>query len=170
MNILDFIIVGLLFTGMVMGYRRGFIMHTARLISFIVAVIVAFRYKGQLDPLLREWLPYPLSQLEGEWIWLAVFNAEGIFYGALAFILLFFATKLVLHVIFRILDGISRLPGLNLANRSLGLLVGALQMAIVVFLMVHVLFFLPWETGKTLLLNSELASWLMKKSPLFSLL
>lgn len=169
MNLIDLAIILLLLVGMVIGYRRGFIMHSVKLISFVAALFVAYRYRGVAEPLLREVLPYPLAQLEGNWIWLSLLNLEGIFYSVLAFLLLFFTTRLVLMILARLLDRLSHLPGLNLANRSLGLVLGAVQMVLIIFVMVHLLFFLPWETGQNLLENSGLASWLIKQSPLLSL-
>ncbi len=170
MNLLDLIMTVLLIASMVYGYRRGFIQQTVRFLGTIVALVIAFRYRHEAEPIIREWLPFPLSGKEGEWLWLSVFNVEHLYYSLATFLLLFLIIKLGVSIVARILEVIARLPGLNLANKSLGMLVGILKMGLILFIVTHVLFFLPWETGQSLLSSSKLGLWFMDKSPILSTL
>lgn len=170
MNVLDVIMAGLLVAGMVWGYRSGFIRQTARLVGFVIALIVALRYRSMVEPTVRELIPYPLSGKEGEWVWLLVFNMEGLYYTTLSFLLLFLAVQLAVSLIALLLEALSRLPGFRLANKSLGLVMGVLKMGLFLFIVAHLLFFLPWELGQHLLADSALGRWMVNNSPLVSLL
>jgi uncharacterized membrane protein required for colicin V production len=161
---------GLLVAGMVLGYRRGFIKQTVSFLGLIVALVVAFRFRGEFEPFVREWIPFPFSGKKAEWVWLTVFNIETVYYSALAFALLFLIIKLAISLVARLLDAVSRLPGLNLANKSLGMIVGILKMGLILFIISHILFFLPWETGQALLYDSKLGLWMVNNSPFVSVL
>src|SRR5690606_30698425 len=122
------------------------------------------------EPTVRELIPYPLSGKEGEWVWLLVFNMEGLYYTTLSFLLLFLAVQLAVSLIALLLEALSRLPGFRLANKSLGLVMGVLKMGLFFFIVAHLLFFLPWELGQHLLADSALGRWMVNNSPLVSLL
>lgn len=166
MNTLDLIIIGFFIVGVLMGYRRGFILQAIHLIGFFVAYIVAYRYFDKLSPVLKTWVPYPLMDEEvSNSFWLQMFDVEGMFYSALSFALLFFGTKILLHLVGRLLHLIALLPGLNIANRSLGGALGFVEVFVILFVLVHVMLFLPWETGQMWLSESQIALWMTEQTP-----
>lgn len=170
MNILDVVMAGFLVVGMVWGYQSGFIKQTARLVGFFVALIVAWRYRSSVEPVVREFVPFPFSGKEDEWLWLIVFDIERLYYLILSFLILFLSIRLGISLIAILLEALSRLPGFRLANKSLGLVLGALKMGLLLFILSHLLFFLPWELGQDLVSDSALGRWMVNQSPLVSLL
>jgi uncharacterized membrane protein required for colicin V production len=168
MSLMDLVIVILFIAGVVIGFRRGFILQAIHLIGFLVAYIVAYRYFDQVSPMLKTWLPYPLTEETGSSPWLQVIDVEGMYYAAIAFALLFFGTKIALQVVGRCLHLITLLPGLNIANRSLGGILGFLEVTIIIFVIAHVLLFIPWSTGQIWLSESVIGSWMTEQSPYVS--
>jgi uncharacterized membrane protein required for colicin V production len=166
MGTLDLIIIILFVLGVLMGYRRGFILQVIHLVGFFVAYIVAYRYFDEFSTVLKSWIPYPFMDEEvGNTFWLTLFNVESMFYSALSFALLFFGTKILLQLIGRLLHLVTLLPGLNMANRSLGAAFGFLEVFIILFVLVHVMLFFPWETGQMWLHESKIALWMTEQTP-----
>jgi uncharacterized membrane protein required for colicin V production len=166
MSTVDLIIIGLFIVGVLMGYRRGFILQVVHLVGFFVAYIVAYRYFDDFSPVLKTWVPYPLMDEEvGNSFWSQMFDVEGMFYSALSFAILFFGTKILLQLVGRLLHLIALLPGLNMANRSLGGVMGLVEVFVILFVVVHVMLFLPWETGQMWLHESQIALWMTEQTP-----
>ncbi|GAA0374701.1 CvpA family protein [Bacillus horti] len=160
MSTFDIVILCLLVAGFIMGYKRGLIKQAIHMVGFIVAIIVAFLFNGTVAEMLQGVIPYPFSEPEGAASLLLILDLERMFYKALAFALLFFGTKLVLSLIGHLLTAVASLPGLNLINRWLGGTLGVLQIFVLMFIVVHVLFFIPWETGHQWLASSSIAQWM----------
>lgn len=168
MSIMDLVILIAFVAGLVVGFRRGFILQAVHLIGFLVAYIVAYRYFDKLSPMLKTWLPYPLSEEAGSSLWLQMIDVEGMYYAAIAFALLFFGTKIALQIIGRLLHVITLLPGLNIANRSLGGILGFIEVTLIIFVIVHVMLYIPWQTGQLWLSESIIGSWMTEQTPYVS--
>lgn len=168
MSAMDLVIVILFAAGVVIGFRRGFILQAVHLIGFLVAYIVAYRYFDQVSPMLKTWLPYPLTEEAGSSLWLQMIDVEGMYYAAIAFGLLFFGTKIALQIIGRLLHVITLLPGLNIANRALGGVLGFIEVSIIIFVIVHVMLFIPWSTGQMWLSESVIGTWMTEQTPFVS--
>lgn len=168
MSIMDLVILIAFVAGLVVGFRRGFILQAVHLIGFLVAYIVAYRYFDKLSPMLKTWLPYPLSEEAGSSLWLQMIDVEGMYYAAIAFALLFFGTKIALQIIGRMLHVITLLPGLNIANRSLGGILGFIEVTLIIFVIVHVMLYIPWQTGQLWLSESIIGSWMTEQTPYVS--
>lgn len=166
--ILDALIIIFIVLGVWHGFKTGFILQATRLISYLVAIFIAYRYSGELSATLSEFIPYPFQTSDGaSALVLDLVNAEHAFYLVIAFLILFFGTKLAIVLIAHALNTIAKLPGLNITNKLLGLLLGGLKVFIFVFITVHILFLIPWETGQNWLSNSHLGMYIIRQSPLF---
>jgi uncharacterized membrane protein required for colicin V production len=166
MSTFDLIILILFAAGSLMGFRRGFILQAVHLLGFFIAYLVAHRYFDQFSPFLQSWIPYPFEDHQVNQPFIKrLIDTEKMFYSALSFALLFFGTKFGLQIIGNLLHMIALLPGLNLANRTLGGLLGFIEVFIIVFIIVHVLGFLPWETGQDWLNHSTVAMWITESTP-----
>lgn len=168
MSIIDLVIVILFVAGIAIGFRRGFILQAVHLIGFLIAYIVAYRYFDKLSPMLKTWLPYPLTEEAGSSLWLQLIDIEGMYYSAIAFALLFFGTKIALQIIGRFLHLITLLPGLNIVNRSFGGILGFIEVTIIIFVIVHVMLYIPWQTGQIWLSESIIGSWMTEQTPYVS--
>ena len=145
------------------GYRRGFILQVVHLFSFLIAAFVSFRYYREITPYVQAWIPYPFEEA-GASLWLKVVDTEVIFYYFLSFVLLFFGTKLALRLLAHLLNLVALLPGLNLANRWLGVLLGLAEVLLIILVSIHVLNLLPWQRGQALLADSSLANWFIQQT------
>lgn len=169
MNMLDLIVIILFLLGIWRGYRRGFILQVVHLVGFIIAYMVAFRYLHEISPILEEWIPYPFhDQKVVKPLWMQLVDTEKMFYSAISFALLFFGTKIALQIVAHLLNLIALLPGLNMANRWLGVTLGFLEVFIIVFIGVHILLFIPWETGQNMLNESVIGLWMTEYTPFVS--
>jgi uncharacterized membrane protein required for colicin V production len=172
MSHVDLIIIIIFIAGILMGYRRGFILQVVHLLGFFAAYIVAYRYFKEFAIVLQDWIPYPFMDQETGTteppFWMQMFDMESMFYSAIAFAALFFGTKLALQVIGHVLHTVALLPGLNMANRWLGAALGFLEVLIILFIIAHVLVFIPWETGQIWMSQSKIALWLLEQAPYFS--
>ncbi|WP_202078250.1 CvpA family protein [Caldalkalibacillus salinus] len=169
MGMMDVILIICFLLGFYTGYRRGFILQAVHLVGFIVAYVVAYRYFRDVAPMLETWVPYPFHDQEVvSGFWVEMMQIETLFYSAIAFALLFFSTKFILMLIGHLLTMIARLPVLNFANRWLGGILGFVGAFIVTFVLVHVMLFIPWQTGQDSLTDSAVATWMLDKGSFLS--
>ena len=108
---LDIAVLIILCFGFLMGLRRGFILQLIHLTGFIIASIIAYLYYEQLAPKLTLWVPYP--NLSTNLTLPSVFdnvNLEDAYYRAIAFVVIFFAVKILLQIIGSMLDFVAQIP------------------------------------------------------------
>lgn len=166
MNIFDGILIIITLMGIAMAYQRGFILQAASVVGWIVSLVIAYRFSGDMAPYLQEIIPNPMSNQEDSGsIWAVLLDFDTWFYTIIAFLLLFFLTRLCISIIARVLNSISKLPILNFVNSILGAVLGFLQMVLISFFLIHLLFFLPWETGQIWVEESTIAYWFLGYSP-----
>ncbi len=167
MNILDLLIIVFLILGTVIGYRKGLILQAMNLLGYVVALVVAFRFATDAAPFIGRIVPFSGPDMADGSLLSGLFDGQSVLYTIIAFLLLFILTKVFMSILARILHGIAKLPGLNLINRLLGGGLGLVQVALFSFITIHVLKFLPWETGQMWVEQSSIALWLLEQSPLF---
>lgn len=166
MNTVDIVILCLWIIGFFIGYKRGLIRQAIHLVGFIVAIIIAFAFNSSLADILEKVIPYPFTQTEGLSTLMLLVDVERMFYKAIAFAILFFGTKLLLNIIGHLLTAIASLPGLKQINRLLGGVLGFLQSFIVLFVLVHLLVFIPWQPGQQWVQESSIAFWMTNQTSL----
>jgi uncharacterized membrane protein required for colicin V production len=166
---LDLILFITLIAGFFIGLRRGLILQVVHLTGFIIAFIVAyFNYEslaGKIDLLV----PYPQFSTNGQIsMLLESFNLEEVYYNGIAFAGLFFGTKIILQIIASMLDFLADLPLLNQINRSLGGVLGFIEVYLIVFFVLYVGALLPIEMVQNQLTGSALAGLIVEHTPIFS--
>lgn len=165
---LDFILIILLLFGIFIGLNRGFILQLLHLISFIAAFIVAAMYYDDLADKLELWLPYKELN-RSEWPeFLQMLPLEAAFYSIVSFAIIFFAVKIILQIIATMLDFVAALPLLNIVNKSLGGVLGFLEVYLIIFVILFVLALTPMETVQNLINNSGIALFMLEQTPYFS--
>src|SRR5690625_4813087 len=165
---ITFLLLLLLLIGFFIGLKRGLILQLFHLFGFIISYIVAMIYFRKLAGSLSLWIPYPELNNEG---WAAFLNSmplENAFYNAVAFMIIFFITKVVLQIIASMLDFVARLPLLKLVNKSLGSFLGFIEVYLTLFLLLSVMALLPVEKIQNLLESSRLAVGIVKHTPFLS--
>lgn len=166
---LDITLLVILTLGFFIGLRRGFIMELLHLTGFIIAYFAANIYYADLAPKLKLWIPYPNF---GDNATLKVLtnssNMEDAFYRALAYIIIFFAVKLVLRIIGTMLNFIAHLPVLRQLNVWAGGILGFCEVYLVAFILLYVAALIPMEAIQTALQHSILAGAIIQHTPFLS--
>ena len=166
---LDLAILLFLIIGFFVGLKRGFIMQFVHIAGFIIAYIVAYLYYGELAPKLTLWVPYPNF---GEGTTLKILtdssSAETAFYRAIAFVIIFFAVKILMQIIGSMLDFIAHLPILRQLNIWAGGILGFLEIYLIIFIVLYIAALIPMELFQNPLDNSFLAKAIVNHTPILS--
>ncbi len=164
---LDIILIVLLIGGFLIGLRRGLVLQLIHLTGFIISIVIAFLFSNDLAPHLRLWIPYP-NLGDGTGTLLSVLNVEDIYYRGIAFAILFFGTKIALHILGSMLDFLADLPILRTINGWLGGVLGFLEIYLIVFIVLYIAAIVPNESLQGAFNNSFVAQAIIKHTPFFS--
>ncbi|MFK4997511.1 CvpA family protein [Bacillus sp. N9] len=149
--------------------RRGFILQLLHMIGFIIAFIVAHMYYEELAPKLRLWIPYPSPDGDGAIKMLFdSANMDEVFYRAIAFVIIFFAVRVVLGIIGSALDVVASLPVLKTLNIWAGGLLGFIEIYLLVFIVLYIAALLPIPSVQTAVNQSFIAIAMLEHTPYFS--
>jgi uncharacterized membrane protein required for colicin V production len=166
---LDIILLVLLAAGFLIGIKRGLIMQIVHLAGFIAAYIVAYLYYDDLTPHVKLWVPYPSPSGDSPvGLLLSSIPLEDAYYRAIAFAILFFATKIILQIFGSMLDFLARLPLLNSANRILGGFFGFIEVYLIAFILLYIASLVPAENIQAYYKDSWLAQEMVENTPVFS--
>ncbi|ANB60092.1 CvpA family protein [Anoxybacteroides amylolyticum] len=165
----DVALLFILFTGFMIGVKRGFILQFIHMTGFIVAFIVAYMNYDKLVPTLKLWIPYPTFG-DPETIKMLFESAhlDEAYYRAMAFAVLFFVAKIVMQIIGSMLDFVAQLPILRSMNRWAGGVLGFVEVYLLVFLLLYVGALIPVQNVQTELQHSFIASLIVKHTPFLS--
>lgn len=166
---ISIIILLVLIFGFFMGLKRGFILQLMHLVGFIIAFIVASLYFRKLASHLPYWIPYP--EFSSDQVWAIFLNSmplENAFYNAIAFAIIFFATKIILQIIASMLDFLANLPVLRSLNKILGAVFGFIEVYFIMFIILFVLALLPLEAIQVRIKSSFLATLIVEHTPILS--
>jgi uncharacterized membrane protein required for colicin V production len=166
---LDILLLIFFAASILVGLKRGFIVQAIHLISFFVALIVAYIYYKPLAEKFVLWIPYP-GLTEGSSMALAVdaLNVDLTFYRIIAFAVIFFAVKLALQILGSVFDFLTYLPVLKSVNRLLGAILGFLEFYLILFILLYVLALLPIESLQNLMGHSIIANLMLEHTPIFT--
>ncbi|WP_042223285.1 CvpA family protein [Oceanobacillus manasiensis] len=165
----DLIILIILVFGLLMGLKRGFILQLFHLLGFIVALIVAALYYDKLGPKLTLWIPYPELSNEGAWAeFLQALPLESGFYNAIAFVVIFFAVRIILQIIASMLDVVASLPVLNSVNKLLGAVLGFVEVYLLLFIVLYIMALTPIESIQSWINDSSIALAMLENTPYLS--
>ena len=166
---LDIAVLVLLVMGFFIGLKRGFIMQLIHLIGFIIAYIVANIYYDNLASKLILWIPYPnFGQNSTLKLLTNSSDMETAFYRAIAFMLIFFAVKMLLLIVGRMLSFIARLPVLRQLNVWAGGIFGFCEVYLIIFILLYVAALIPMAALQNTLSHSILADAIINHTPVLS--
>ena len=126
-------------------------MQLIHLTGFIIAYIVANIYYDDLAPKLTLWIPYP-NFGENSTLKLLTNSSdmEAAFYRAIAFVIIFFAVKILLQIIGTMLNFIAHLPILRQLNVWAGGILGFCEVYLIVFILLYIAAVIPIELFRIL--------------------
>ncbi|MBP3949712.1 CvpA family protein [Bacillus suaedae] len=166
---LSFILILILIGSFFIGLRRGFILQIIHLISFVVAIFVAYTYFRELASYIRLWIPYPqISDDSTVGMIISSFDAEHVYYSGIAFALLFFSTKIILHLIGSMLDFLAHLPILRSVNQFLGGVFCFVEAYLILFIILLVAALVPVELVQAEIQRSIAAQFILNHTPFLS--
>ncbi len=166
---LSFLILFILFCSFFIGRRRGFILQIIHLVSFVAAIFVAYTYFRELATFIRLWIPYPqFSQDSTVGMIISTFDAESVYYSGIAFAILFFATKIVLHIVGSMLDFLAHLPILRSFNQLLGGVLCFVETYLILLVLMFVAALLPIEVVQDVMQRSIVVQMMMNHTPFLS--
>ncbi|WP_449537192.1 CvpA family protein [Ferdinandcohnia sp. Marseille-Q9671] len=165
----DLVLIIILLLGFIIGLRRGFILQIVHLTGFIVAFIVAYLYYDELTPKLVLWIPYPtFGDAETMQFLFESTNLETAYYRAIAFAIIFFATKFLMQILGSMLDFLANLPILKQINGWAGGLLGFVEVYLLVFIVLYIGALLPVELVQSNLNDSFMAKFIVQHTPFFT--
>jgi uncharacterized membrane protein required for colicin V production len=166
---LDLAIIIFLIIGFFVGLKRGFILQLVHLIGFIIAYVAANSYYEQLAPKLTLWIPYPnFGNVSSLKILTDSSNMETAFYRAIAFVIIFFAVKVLLQIIGSMLDFVAHLPVLRQLNVWAGGILGFIEVYLVIFILLYISALVPMEFMQNALDHSMLSKAIVNHTPILS--
>ncbi|WP_433743529.1 CvpA family protein [Falsibacillus pallidus] len=166
---LDIAILVIFIMGFFVGLRRGFILQLIHMIGFAAAFIAAYFYYDELAPKLRLWIPYP--SLDNSSTLKMIFDGGGMdeaYYRAIAFVIIFFAVKIVLHIIGSMLDFVTNIPVIKQLNVWAGGILGFIEVYLIIFILLYIGALLPIAAIQEALDKSIIAEAMIKNTPVFS--
>ncbi|MEB3101089.1 CvpA family protein [Ferviditalea candida] len=169
LNWVDYVIIGLLVGGFLMGYVRGFVSQLLSIFGTVIAFIAAFRFYGGLSPWIAQHLP--ISSL-GSFKQYAPFaenmQLDKYFYNALAFALIFFGSKIVLSIVGGVLNVIAKIPGIHFVNKWSGAVLAFVEVLAMIVIAVNLLAVTPVEKLKAALEQSVIVTYILHYAPYIS--
>ena len=164
-----FILLALLLIGIVVGLRRGFILQVIHMTGFIVAFIVAAMNYDELANKLVLWVPFPqMGDSSSISLLFGSMDMENAYYNGIAFLVIFFAVKIIWQIIGSMLDFIAQFPILNMLNRWGGGILGLMETYLIMFVLLYLTALLPIQTVQDLIQGSFLAESIVMNTPYFS--
>ncbi|SFM31646.1 CvpA family protein [Salibacterium qingdaonense] len=168
---LSLLILLILVISFFVGLRRGFILQAIHLVSFFIALFVAFTFYHELAGYLRLWLPHPEISTDGDGIvqmMVASFDLEAVYYNGIAFILIFFAVKIILQIVGSMLDFVTKLPVLRMVNRWLGGILCFVETYLLLFILLMTAALMPIEMVQQAIDQSTMADMMINHTPFLS--
>lgn len=167
--LLTLILIILLASGLFNGFRRGLILQLVHLASFIIAYIVAFMYFKPLAGTLKFWIPFPTSASEsGMFQFLGTVDLQTAYYRAIAFVILFIATKIILNILGSTLNFLAELPILRSVNHLGGAILGFAEIYLILFFLLYAGSLTPVSEIQSAIDKSSLAQSMIAHTPYFS--
>lgn len=169
MNTVDLGLIGLFFAGIFYGYRKGFISLAIGLAGLVISLLVAYSFSQDTAVMLQEQFPLPSESSNP--LLQALLNMSSLHhfaYAGLAFILLFFLSRVLCKVFGKVLQSFAELPLISVLNRSLGALLGLAQTLIVMIVAVHLISAAPGQGWKETFFRSAITQYILEMSPILS--
>ena len=95
-------------------------------------------------------------------------NLEDAYYRAIAFVVIFFAVKILMQIIGSMLDFVAQIPVLKQLNILGGGMLGFIEVYLIMFILLFIAALLPIESIQGSITNSILAEFMIKHTPILS--
>lgn len=165
-NGLDIAVGACLLIAVAVGYRRGFISQLISLLGLVIAYIAAYKLHPYVSPWIKRMIPLQtFTAYEHYEPLITKLRLDVYVINALAFALVFFAVKIGLSAVGRVLNMIAKAPGLNLTNRLAGAVLALVEAAVIIVIVVYVMKIVPADGIQSLLSGSGTMPFVEKHVP-----
>ncbi|MDQ0215451.1 putative membrane protein required for colicin V production [Oikeobacillus pervagus] len=166
---MDLILFFLLIGGIIIGLKRGLILQLIHMGSAILSLIIAYMTYDLLAPKLVSIIPLPpINGNTAFSLFSKVVPFEHFYYGAIAFIIIFFVSKIALHIIGSILNTVASIPIIKQMNSLGGGVLGFLEVYILLFVLLYLGALIPNEGIHSLIDQSFLSGIIINHTPFLS--
>lgn len=166
LNIVDVIIILLILSGAVAGFKNGFTKQVLSFIGFLAVVFISFKLKNSVSVLMYQYLPF--FSFGGIFKGIVVLNI--IVYEVLAFIIVFSVLLILLKVLLLFSSIVEKVFDLTIIlgifSKILGAIVGMIEYYIFVFICLYILS-LPIFDNQ-FLENSKYKDKILKNTPVLN--
>lgn len=166
MNIIDYIILGILLLGALIGFKKGILNSLVTFLGMILVIILAFYLKNPISELMYEYLPF--FDFNGKFEGVKVLNI--ILYEGISFAITLSLLSIILSVIVKISGIFNKLVNatilLGFPSKILGAIVGLIEGYLVSFVLIFILSLI--STTSPLVNESKYADTLIRKTPVLS--
>lgn len=166
--ILNIIIIILLVGGFFTGYRNGFIRQLVITLGYFLSFFVAYHYFADLAPHLS-FIPYPnVDKTDSVYKLLELLHTEEAYYNSIAFILIFLAAIIIVHMISSLIGNRTKIPVISQLNGLIGGILGVVATYLFIFVILYLTAIFPVEWAENLLKGSSVAAWILENTPILS--
>ena len=164
MNIIDIGMILIIILCMILGYKRGVIKTTVKLLGLIVIGILAYQLKNPISGFLIKHLPFYNfgKNVEG------LYSLNILFYNSLSFLFVFIMLYSILNILILVAGLLDKLLKatiiLYLPDKILGAVVGFIEGVVISFVLIFVLIQLPFFSDTTT--NSKYALNVLNRTPI----
>lgn len=143
------------------GWRTGLVRQIISLLGVLVAYFIAKAAYPSFVPVVAKYVSVTTATDGNPVATLIADTVLKNLHGAIAFLLVFFVSFLIVKFVGRLLDMLAHLPGLSILNRISGAVLGLLLAVFIAALVVNVMSLMPQESVRDVLKHSQIASLLI---------
>ena len=166
MALVDILIIGFIFIGGLVGWKRGVIKEAASAIGVVLITILSFIFKNPLSIILYENLPF--FKFGGIFKGVTVLNIA--LYELIAFLIVFSILMILWKIVMFASGIVQKIIDMTIIlgfpSKILGLLIGLIEYYLICFVVLYILV-LPIFSVKEVV-DSKYANFVLEKTPLIS--
>lgn len=166
MGLVDILIIGFIFIGGIVGWKRGVIKEAVSAIGIVLITVLSFIFKNPLSVILYENLPF--FKFGGIFKGVTVLNIA--LYELVAFLIVFSILMILWRVVVFASSIVQKVIDmtiiLGLPSKILGFLVGLVEFYLICFVVIYILV-LPIFSVKEVV-DSRYANIILEKTPIVS--
>jgi len=166
MALVDILIIGFIFIGGLVGWKRGVIKEAASAIGVVLITVLSFIFKNPLSIILYENLPF--FKFGGIFKGVTVLNIA--LYELIAFLIVFSILMILWKIVIFASGIVQKIIDMTIIfgfpSKILGLLIGLIEYYLICFVVLYILV-LPIFSVKEVV-DSKYANFVLEKTPLIS--
>lgn len=166
MNLLDYIIIGVLILSALLGFKKGFINSVVAFAGTILVIILAFYFKNPISQFMYERLPF--FGLSGSFEGMNIISI--LIYEGVSFLITIIILSFILGIIVKITGVFNKLVHatviLTLPSKLLGMICGFIEGYILAFIIIFALGLIA--PSSSLLNESKYGELIATKTPILS--